>query len=81
MYYTYHPLEWEAFIIQRMGHDGFLALKTKALAFVGPLDHRAVARELYASAEAAGIGLGDLKGIGLPGWAGMKLPEDLDKPA
>lgn len=42
VYFTHRPLEWDAYVEQEIGADNYLALKKRALAFVGPVDYVAV---------------------------------------
>ena len=54
VYYTHHPLEWEQFVIRRMGAADYEALKARALAkWDGDLE--SVLVRLAARAVALGI--------------------------
>lgn len=62
MYFTFRPLEWEQYVIAGMGEPAFRALKRRAMAFVGPLDRRAIAADLYRLADERGVTDGDVPG-------------------
>lgn len=64
--YTHRPLEWEVYITEQFGPDLLPSLKTRALAYKGPLDRIGIARTLNAEADRLG-----LKSTNAPaGWSG-----------
>jgi hypothetical protein len=66
MKFTHRPLEWEVFVIERMGEAAYRDLKRRALSANGPLDRKATADYLYAEIERRGLTLG----ASVPGWSG-----------
>jgi 5-methylcytosine-specific restriction endonuclease McrA len=71
--YTHRPLEWEQFVISRMGEPALLDIKRRALAFRGPFDRAVIALALYSLAEQRGLKAGDLPGW--VGWTGLHDPD------
>jgi 5-methylcytosine-specific restriction endonuclease McrA len=64
MRFTHRPLEWEEFVIERMGAEPFAALKRRALDGYGPLDRAAIAERLFALAREKGAKIGSFPGVG-----------------
>ena len=71
MRFTHRPLEWEVFVIDRMGDGAFAELKRRALSHRGPLDRRAVGEVLYSRMRELGL---TLKSV--PGWSGWTTLHD-----
>jgi hypothetical protein len=70
MRFTYRPLEWEEWVIGRIGEAAWRDLRRRALSFKGPIDRQAIAEALYATAQANGLTINGMP-AGHTGWTGL----------
>ncbi len=49
MNFTYHPLEWEQFVISKIGNSKYKRLKRKALDYATNIDYKKIIEDLINS--------------------------------